>query len=181
MQLEGTPEGLHLYEYADHSVLRRQRFDPIARIVFTVFIGVAGWLVAERLALLMRAAPALWVQAMVGVAAVSLGAMLVYALIAVWINWTAIYVSRDRVEVRHAPLPGFGRRRFNARDIRSVYVYRKQGSHYGGAASTGVALLLKNGLEKKLVTLIYPESHAEFIVEQLHRRWGIGDSRPNDH
>jgi hypothetical protein len=86
-----------------------------------------------------------------------------YAALANWINRTTLEVSKERIVVRHQPMPWFGNMTLLSEVLGQVYVTRK--AHIGEMPySFDVCALIKNGRRRKLMSQLGED--AAFQLEE---------------
>jgi hypothetical protein len=107
----------------------------------------------------------------------AIGVVLAYYTIARWLNRTRIVVSRDKITVRHGPLPWLGNKELEASNCQAIWPEEKE--YRGGKGGTRriyqVYASTHDGRRVKLLDgftgLTYEQAH--FIAQQLETYLGI--------
>ena len=107
----------------------------------------------------------------------AIGVVLAYYTIARWLNRTRIVVSRDKITVRHGPLPWIGNKEVEASNLKQVYrVEQEHRSSKGGRTVTyEVYTLTGDGQSVKLLDGLtgLTSEQALFIALQIEKYLGI--------
>lgn len=116
--------------------------------------------------------PDLWVAFGIGVA-------FLYGTIAAIFNKTLVTVDRDRLAVRHSPVPWPGNREISASDLKQLYTKEKiQKIGDGGIAVTyEIRALTHRGKSVQLLRGLDESEQARFIEQEIEKHLGIEDTR----
>lgn len=120
-------------------------------------------------------ATGMWLMAAAGTLHAAIGVGITYAAVAGFVNTTTITALQGLLEVRHSPLPWFGNRRIEARQLAQLYSKRRV--HHSRNGTTIVYELRaqsRDGKDFRLVE-VDREDQALFIERQLEEFLGIKD------
>lgn len=101
----------------------------------------------------------------------ALGIWLMYFAAAGWINRTHIFVSREKIAVRHRPIPSWGNKELDVSSLKQLYVKERPVS---GGSIYEVRATTHNGRDIKLVGPITSEQ-AFYIEQEIEKYVGIED------
>ena len=103
---------------------------------------------------------------------------LTYYALAGWFNRTHIFVSHDRILVRHRPLPFLGNKTLSASDIKQLYAKKKISRRLEGDTSVTyeVHAITHGGRNVKLVRGLDSSEQALFIEQEIEKYLGIQDA-----
>jgi len=170
----GLPEGMEMVHYGDSVEITRRWFSCV-NIFFTVFtLFWCGFLVfwyvmaAQSGSLAMLLFPLLHVTVGIG---------LFYYTLAGYLNKTYVRADWSTLSVRHAPLPWFGNRTLDARDIKQIYVKEHISRSRHGSTSTTfeVHALTHSGKNLKLLAGLPNSEQALFIEQEIEKFLHIED------
>ncbi|MDC0708280.1 hypothetical protein POL68_07335 [Stigmatella sp. ncwal1] len=111
------------------------------------------------------------------IAHVAVGVGLSYYTLAGLVNRTTIEVSRDRLIIRHGPLPWHGNLNVLGRRLTQLYGREKVTSNDGRATFTYELMgMERSGQTVKLLTGLTEKDHVLYLEQILERRLGIEDA-----
>ena len=118
-----------------------------------------------------------WEMALYGTLHALVGVGLTYYTIAGYVNKTYIGVSSEIIKVKHAPLPSWGNKTIEARDVRQIYVkeHVSQGKNSTTITYEVHADTLSAG-HLKLVSGIDSSEKALFIEQEIEKFLRIKDT-----
>ncbi|MDX2465358.1 MAG: hypothetical protein QNK31_12715 [Porticoccus sp.] len=104
-----------------------------------------------------------------------LGLGVLYFTIATWLNKTQIYVSKNKIEIKHKPVPWFGNKKLKADNIKQLFVEKKcVGSSNGNRRyKYNVLGLTSESAQFKLIAGLEFRDHARFIEKTIEDYLGI--------
>lgn len=171
------PGKMEFFQHGSHIEIVRKWFDN-SSFVFIIFATAWNWFVFQDLAkpgeferlmndpfsfnLLFAIFPAA-------------GIALMYYALAGLLNRTRISVSREKIMVRHGPLPWLGNTELEIRNLKRLYIKKKMepGTPYE------VHALTQSGKTLKLVAgLAMTSSQASYLKQEITRFLGIKEVSP---
>jgi len=100
---------------------------------------------------------------------VAVGLGLTYYTVALFINKTTIKVNQDAIEIKHAPLPWFGAKTIETKNIKQLYVKEKANRGKNGTTYTYQLFAQQKGIKKAIKVLggdIIGDSEDARLMEQ---------------
>jgi hypothetical protein len=108
-------------------------------------------------------------------AAICIG--MAYCCLAGWLNRTHIFISNEKIVVKHRPLPFWGNKTLFAPDIKQLYAMEKiSSSGEGGSVTYEVHAIPHSGRRVKLVRGLDSSKQALFIEQEIEKYLGIQDA-----
>ena len=108
---------------------------------------------------------------------VTVGVLLTYCTLAGWVNQTAVEVSRNRLTVRHGPLPWPGNRDVPGRQLTQLYGEEIVKTNKGSKSySYDLMALDREGRKIKLLKGLLEKEQVLYLEQTLERRLGIEDA-----
>jgi hypothetical protein len=168
IQYSESPEGIRL---------ARRWFTP--GLIFLLFFCIVwdGFLVFWYSMAIGGAGPPgffSWIFILFPICHVAVGIGLTYFVIAGFLNRTLIDVSRDELRVWHGPVPWKGNVRLDVERIDQLYCSFTQSSK--GAQSFGVNVLLKDGRQLKLCSMLSSADEGRYLVRAIEDYLGLQHS-----
>lgn len=118
-----------------------------------------------------------WIMIVFPIAHVAVGVGLTYSTLANLLNRTTVEVSRDRLSIRHGPVPWFGK--LNALGRRYTQLYGVERISKGEDSTTTTYDLLaleRSGRAVKLLGGLTEKDQVLYLEQTLERRLGIEDA-----
>ncbi|MBI5431720.1 MAG: hypothetical protein HZA52_02700 [Planctomycetes bacterium] len=168
------PERVTVRELADGVELRLRWFTPTVWFLLFFVIAWDGFLVFWYSIALRDEAP--WIMAVFPIAHLAVGVGLTYFVVATFLNTTTVTATRDRLRVRHGPVPWFG-----AQDLASdelVQFFCKERVHRGKRGTHSSYELWarrKQGASLRIVRGGAEADQALFLEQTIERALGIRD------
>jgi hypothetical protein len=118
-----------------------------------------------------------WVMIVFPVAHVAVGVGLTYRTLCGFVNKTVVEVSRRSLRIHHGPLPWFGSRDYDARDLKQLYCEEQRGkdSDSGTNSTYTLTAVMRDGRRMKLLDGLVTANQALYLEEQLEARLHIED------
>ncbi|MCK6447327.1 MAG: hypothetical protein L6Q99_13130 [Planctomycetes bacterium] len=168
------PPKVSVREFADGVELTLRWFSPV--VWFLVFFVIAwdGFLVFWYSIALREEAP--WIMAVFPIAHLAIGVGLTYFVVATFLNRTTVTATRDRLRVRHGPLPWLGNVELARDDVEQLYCKERV---HRGKRSTSVSYDLcarvKSGPTVRVLRSASDAEQALYFEQTLERALGIRD------
>jgi hypothetical protein len=156
-------------------------FNPILHL-FLAFFCVAwdGFLLlwyGIAFSVASDAQPMSLVMLVFPIAHVAVGVGLTYFTLAGFVNRTHIEVNRDRLCIRHAPLPWKGNQELAGRQLTQLYGEEVLHRGRNGVSTTYTLLALdREGRKVKLLSGLTEKDQVLYLEQALERRLGIEDA-----
>lgn len=112
-----------------------------------------------------------------------IGLGLIYYVLAGYLNSTEMHITPNYLTVQHGPLPHWGNKQFNTKQIEQLYV-RENIHRSKNSTSYTYALWMKPvaGNDEKLIEGMDRPEHAFFLEQEIERFLGIVDEyMPNEY
>jgi len=107
----------------------------------------------------------------------AIGAGLSYYALASWFNKSHIFVNGNNIEIRHRPMPWFGRKEIAFSDIKQLYVKERTPRYRSGTGGTyEVQAIMQNGRTTKLVSGLETSEQAFYIEQQVQKYLNSSDT-----
>lgn len=167
------PRGMHIEERMDGLVITRRWRD--AKAWFLLFFAVFwnGFMIIWNAISLFQGA---WTMAGFGLIHTGIGLLLIYIVLAMFLNSTTIHVTYDAVETRIGPLPWKGTKTLPKHEVEQFYCTEKiQHSKNGSSLTYNVETVLKGNRRETLAKGITNHDQALYIEQQLERHLGLRD------
>ena len=105
---------------------------------------------------------------------VGVGLGLTYYVIAGWLNRTYVFADKQRIEVRHRPIPWIGARKIEALDLKQLYVKEKVSrSNNSSSHSYEVRAVTNSGKNIKILGGLEDQEQALFIEQEIEKHLKI--------
>lgn len=105
---------------------------------------------------------------------VAIGIVLTYFALTGFLNRTVVTVTRDRLSVRHGPLPWWGNRTLSTREIRQLFT-KKGNVEKNGASTYNLFCTTLDGKSTKLLSGLVSSETALFIEQQIESWLNLPD------
>jgi hypothetical protein len=145
-------------------------------LLLTVFCVIwDGFLVFWYTMALQPGAP--WFAVVFPLIHVTVGVLLTYSTLAMYVNRTVLEINDGRLTVRHGPLPWPGNRDLDVSEVEQLYCEEKTSrSRQGNVSYTyKVCGLLKGGRRETLLDSLPQRDHALFVEQFIEKYLGIED------
>jgi hypothetical protein len=121
-------------------------------------------------------AQAPWIMIVFPIGHVAVGVGLTYFVLAGLLNTTTLTADRQKLAVRHRPIPWSGNLTIESQNLRQLYVKRDSGKSKSG---TGFALfaLLQNQHEVRVWPGIETAAEGKYVEREVERHLGIAAER----
>jgi hypothetical protein len=167
----GIPEGLETKDLGDHREISRRWFS-YRTLIITAFAGFWDLFLifwyrqafggADMMAVLF---PLLHVAVGIG---------LTYYVVASWCNRTSISFDREKIIVRHFPVPWRGNLQIDVRDIKQLYAKETKKQNEGSFYYTyQVRAITREGRNILFVGGLSTSEQAVYIEQSLEKYFGI--------
>lgn len=168
------PERVTLRELPDGVELRVRWFTPLVWFLLFFVIAWDSFLIFWYSLAARDGMP--WIMAVFPVAHVAVGVGLTYFVVATFLNTTIVTATRDRLRVRHGPVPWFGNHDLASDDLAQFFC--KERVHRGKrGTSTSYELWAqrKHGANVRILRGSADADHALYFEQALERALGIRD------
>lgn len=170
----GLPPRVAVRELVDGVELSLRWFTPV--VWFLVFFVIAwdGFLVLWYSIALRDDAP--WIMAAFPIAHLAVGVALTYFVAATFVNRTTVTATRDRVVVRHGPLPWLGNVDLPSSEIEQLFCKeRVQRGKRGTSVTYDLCAKRKTGPTARVLRSAADADQALYFEQTLERALGIRD------
>ena len=100
-----------------------------------------------------------------------------YCALAGCLNRTHVVVSRERIAIRHRPIPWLGNKEIEASNLKQLYTKEVHGSHKGTPYVTyEVHAIIPDDRRTKLVGSLESREQACFVEHEIEKYLGIEDT-----
>jgi hypothetical protein len=108
-----------------------------------------------------------------------LGAGILYYTLTTWLNKTHIFVSQNAIEIKNKPLPSFGNKRLETKNIKQLYSKKEISSSTSNSRTSVSYHLHVISFDEDDMTLLKVENSAQalFLEQEIEKYLGIEDLR----
>lgn len=98
-----------------------------------------------------------------------------YQAIATWLNKTTINVTKNRISIIHEPIPWPGKKSFNGKDIKQVYIKEKKTVQNGIAYYSYDIYIIPSKAPSTLLLKNLTKDRAQYIEQEIEKFLNIED------
>lgn len=171
--LNPLPKNIDLITEYDAIVLRRTWKSPVAYFLTFFSLFWNGFMVVWMTIAITKGQ---WAMAAFGSIHATVGLVLIYVTLALFLNKTDIRIDSYNLSIKHYPLPWFGQIQLPVESIQQVYCKEKVSRNKNGTSITyDVHCLDHNTFSKKLISGLNDQEQARFIEREIEKTLGIKD------
>jgi len=167
------PPKMHMEERMDGLVISRKWIG--AKAWFLLFFAIIwnGFMVGWNGIAISKG---VWIMAAFGTLHTGIGLVLIYTVIAMFLNSTTVKAGQGRIQTRNGPLPWPGNKMLETHEVEQLYCTEKiSHSKNGTSVIYKVEAVLKGNRRETLVHDIPDHDQALYIEQQLERHLQIKD------
>lgn len=168
------PPKFRMEERMDGLVVTRRWLDASAYFLLFFAVFWNGFMLVWNAISLFQG---IWIMSAFGLIHTAVGLFLIYKVLSMFLNSTAVKVGYDSVEVVIGPVPWKGNKRLPKAEVEQLYcIERISRSKNGTTSAYDVEAVLKGNRRETLVKGLPRHDQALFIEQQLERHLGIKDT-----
>ncbi len=168
------PERVTVRELGDGVELRLRWFTPAVWFLLFFVITWDGFLVFWYSIALRDGAP--WIMAVFPIAHLAVGVGLTYFVVATFLNTTTVTATRDRLRVRHGPVPWVGNLELASDDLAQLFCKERVHRKKRGTSSTyELWAQRKHGASLRILRGGTDSDQALYLEQAIERALGIRD------
>ncbi len=169
------PKSFRFERSGDAIRLTRRWFGPMAFVMLFFAILWNGFLLVWHGIALSQG---LWFMSAFGLIHTAVGLFLIYYVLALFLNSTALHLSPEILKIETGPLPWKGNKSLPAAEVEQIYCREKISRNRNGSSTTyNVEAVLRGNRRETLVTGLGDPDHARFIEQQIERHLHLADTR----
>jgi hypothetical protein len=170
----GLPEKLELQKFSDYIHISRKWFGykiifmTIFALFWNIFLLNFYANMEKDADVFAKIFPLIHVVVGIGIS---------YYALAGWFNKSNIFVSKERIEINHKPIPWFGHKKIKSSELKQLYSKENVSNNRNNTTVTyEVHAILHNGTNTKLISDLDTSEQALYIEQEIEKYLGIKDS-----
>ncbi len=167
------PKRFHLHRGTDALVITRRWLDSKAYFLLFFAIFWNGFLIVWHA---ISISQGMWIMSLFGLIHTGVGLVLIYTVLAMFLNSTVIRASADAMEVKTGPLKWKGDKQLPSAEVVQLYCMEKVTRGRNGSSSDyRVDAVLRDNRRETLIHGLPDPDQALFIEQQIEQYLGIED------